>query len=89
MKFILKRYQTISIWLSLLIISLAFVIDSDRSARNVFVPIAFFAGMLLYMLGGIREWTQSRLTAALIEASLAVCMLIGGILSLFRLGGLL
>lgn len=89
MRFVEKRYRQLTICLSLLVLALAFVTGSDRSARAVCVTGAFFAGTLLYLLGSIREWMRSRVTAALIEALLAVCMLTGGILSLLRLGGFL
>ena len=87
MRFLEKNYRLFSIWLSLLILTLAFVTGSDRPVRAVCVTAAFFAGTLLYLLGGIREWMRNRVTAALIEMLLAVCMLTGGLLSLLRLGG--
>lgn len=89
MRFLEKNYRLLSIWLSLLVLALAFVTGSDRPARAVCVTAAFFAGTLLYVLGSIREWMRNRVTAALIEMLLAVCMLTGGILSLLRLGGIL
>lgn len=89
MRFLEKNYRQFSIWLSLLILTLAFVTGSDRSGRAVFAAAAFFAGMLLYLLGSIREWMRNHMTAALVEALLAVCMLTGGFLSLLRLGGIL
>lgn len=89
MKFMEKYYRSVSAWLSLLIMVLAFTAGSDQSLRNMCVTAAFFAGMLLYLLGSIREWTRNRMTPALIEALLAVCMLTGGLLSLMRMGGLL
>ncbi len=89
MRFLEKNYRMLSVWLSLLILTLGFVTGSDRSSRAVCVTAAFFAGTLLYVLGSIREWMKNRVTAALIEALLAVCMLTCGILSLLRLGGII
>lgn len=89
MKFIIKRYRIITIWLSLLIICFACVVGSDRPSRTICVPTAFILGMFLYLLGGIREWTRDHVTTALIELLLAVCMLIGAVLSLLRQGGFL
>ena len=89
MKFIERQYRTLSVWLSLAVITLAFMAGSVRSGRNICVTAAFFAGFLLYLLGTVREWQRSHMTAALIEALLAVCMLVSGILSLLRLGGIL
>lgn len=88
MRFLEKNYRQLSIWLSLLILTLAFLTGSGGSGRAVFATAAFFAGMLLYLLGSIREWMKNRMTAALVEALLAVCMLTGGSLSLMRLGGI-
>lgn len=89
MRFLEKNYRMLSIWLCLLILALAFVTGSDKPARAVCVTAAFFAGTLMYILGSIREWMRNHVTAALVEALLAVCMLTGGLLSLLRLGGIL
>ena len=89
MKHLIRKYRVIPIWLSLMIISLAFTIGSDRASREVCVPAAFFAGMLLYLLGGIKEWTRDKTTIAMVELFLSVCMLAGAVLSLLRQGGLL
>lgn len=89
MRWIVKNYQVVSIWLSLIILSLGFIIGSDRALRPVGVPLAFLAGALLYLTGSIREWSQNRMPMALLEVILFVCMLVGLVLSLLRLGGLL
>ena len=44
MRFLEKNYRLFSIWLSLLILTLAFVTGSDRPVRAVCVTAAFFAG---------------------------------------------
>lgn len=77
----------LSIWLSLIILSLAFVIGSDKPSRRICVPAVFLVGALMYLLGMIREWSRGRIPAVLIELLLAVCMAAGAVLSYFRLGG--
>lgn len=89
MKLLMERYRTISIWLSLVILALAFVIGSDKSWYPVGVPLVFLVGFLMYLLGGIREWKRGKTTAFLIEALLAVIALAAAVQSLFRLGGIL
>lgn len=89
MKFLLTKYRLISIWLSLFILAMAFVIGSDEEIRAVCVPLAFAAGTLLYAAGALREWMRSRMTACLIEVIFAVCMLTGTFLSILRLGGII
>lgn len=79
----------ITIWLSLLILCLAFVISSDQTGRILGVPVMFGGGTLLYLVGGARAWMRKQTTIVLVEFLLAVCMLTGGILSLLRLGGFL
>lgn len=89
MKFLLTKYRLISIWLSLFILALAFVIGSDSEVRTVCIPFALGAGTLLYAAGAVREWMLSRMTACLIETLFAVCMLTGTFLSILRLGGII
>lgn len=89
MKYMIKKYRVLTIWLSLFIISIAFVVGSDRPSRGICVPAAFFAGTLLYLLGGIRAWAKDHVTTALVELLLSVCMLTGAVLTLLRQGGLL
>lgn len=89
MKFFVEKYRVISIWLSLIVLALAFVIGSDDENRAVCVFLVFVVGTLLYSVGAAREWMLNRMTACLVEALLAVCMLTSAILSLLRLGGIL
>lgn len=89
MKFLLKKYRVISICLSLAILTLAFVVGSDREWRAVCMTLAFFIGALLYGLGGVREWMLDRRFGSMVEIFLAVCMLIAMVLSLLYLGGVL
>lgn len=89
MKFLAEKYRVISIWLSLTILALAFVIGSDDENRAVCIFLAFAAGTLLYTAGAAREWMMNRMTACLIEGLLAVCMLTAAVLSLFRMGGII
>ena len=77
MKFIIKKYRMITIWLSLFILSAAFVVGSDRPSRGV------------CLLGSVRAWTKEHVTTALVELLLAVCMLTGTVLTLLQQGGLL
>lgn len=89
MKFFAEKYRVISIWLSLTVLALGFVIGSDDERRAVCVFLAFVVGTLLYSVGAAREWMLNRIPACLIEALLAVCMLTASILSLLRLGGII
>lgn len=87
MKFIAAKYRMLSIWLSLIIVSLAFVIGSDKPSRRICVPAAFLVGALMYLLGVIREWSRGRRAAVLIELLLMICMMTGAVLSIFQWGG--
>ena len=89
MKFIVRQYRVITIWLSIMIIGLAFTVGADRPGRPACVALAFLAGTLPYAAGSLREWSRNRMTACTIEMLLAVCMLVCTILSFLRLGGLL
>lgn len=89
MKFLLEKYRVISIWLSLIILALSFVIGSDEESRAFCVFLAFLTGTFLYAAGGAREWMLNRMTACLIEVILAVCMLTAAFLSLLRMGGII
>lgn len=89
MKFFVEKYRVISIWLSLLILVLGFVIGSDEESRAVCIFLVFVAGTFLYSAGGIRDWVRNRMTACLIEVLLAICMLTAAILSLMRMGGII
>lgn len=89
MKFLLTKYRLISIWLSLFILAMAFVIGSDAGIRAVCIPFTFGAGTLLYAAGAVREWMLGWMTACLIEILFAICMLTGTFLSLLRLGGII
>ena len=89
MRWIAKKYQVISIWLSLVILTLAFIVGSDQSVQGIGVPFTFLAGMLLYLAGAVRDLVQSHMAAALIQMMISVCMLAGMTLSLLHLGGVL
>lgn len=89
MKFLLKKYRIISIWMSLLILTLAFVAGSDQEWRPVSLTLAFLTGTFLYGLGGIREWMLDRRVSSMVEMALAFCMLIAVVLCLLGFGGLL
>lgn len=89
MKFFREKYRVLSIWLSLIILALAFVIGSDQECRGICISLAFIFGTLLYSVGGAREWMLNRMTACLLETLLAICMLTAAILSLLRLGGII
>ena len=79
----------ISIWLSLIILTLAFIVGSDQSVRAVGIPFTFLAGMLLYLAGSVRDLVENHMAAALLQIVFAVCMLVGKILSFLHLGGFL
>lgn len=89
MKFFVEKYRVISIWLSLIVLALAFVIGSDDERRAICVFLVFVVGTLLYSVGAAREWMLNRMTGCLVEALLAICMLTSAILSLLRLGGII
>lgn len=89
MKFLVEKYKSISVWLSLAILALAFCIGSDTDCRNVCVPVAFLLGTVLYGLGGVWEWKQSRTVSCLVNFILALLTLTGAILSFLKAGGLM
>lgn len=89
MKLLVEKYRTISVWLSLIVIALGFVIGSDDPRKSLCIPIAFLAGTIMYVTGGLREWMLGRRASALIHECLAVLMLVCMVLYLFQLGGIL
>lgn len=89
MKFLMGRYRTISIWLSLVILALAFVIGSDEAWHAIGVPAVFSVGFIMYLAGSIREWKLGKMTACLVDALLAVWALVAAFLSVLRLGGII
>lgn len=88
-KFLVEKYRVVSVWLSLAVLALAFVIGSDEECRMIFVPLAFAVGAVMYAAGGVREWAINRMPACLVEVLLAVCMTIAAVLSLLYLGGII
>lgn len=87
MKFLLEKYRMFCIWLSLLILALAFIAGSDDEWRPFCVVLAFIAGAVMYGFGGIREWTLGHRVSSMVETFLAVCMWTAVVLSLLHLGG--
>lgn len=85
MKIWLKRYQVVSVCLSLVIVTLAFVIGSDGAHRGLFTVTTFFLGAVLYLLGSVREWLRNRMAVCALEGLLSVCMLVGAVMSLIQL----
>lgn len=88
MRFLLDKFRVISICLSLFIITLGFIIASDKEMRAVGVPLIFLAGMLMYVLGSLYEQRKNR-AAWIAELLLAVCMLAAAAAAVLRLGGIL
>ncbi len=89
MKFGQEKYRIISIWMSLIIIALAFVAGSDDESRPIVLALAFALGTILYGVGGFFEWKRKQRIACAVESVLAVLMCAAAILSLFRMGGIL
>lgn len=89
MKFLKENYRVVSIWLSLIILVLGFLIGSDEGSRPVATVLIFLAGTLLYFAGSIHGWVRNRMMVCLIEAVLTAVMLTGALLSLLRLGGII
>lgn len=87
MKFLVKKYRVISIWLSLAILALAFFIASDEGSRAVCVPIIFLLGTFLYLAGGIREWALNHMPTLMVEVILGFFMFTAAVESFLRLGG--
>ena len=83
----MKRYKEIAVWLSWVILALAFVLASDDSWRPVGVPAVFGLGALLYGLGMIREGKRGRRPSFLVQLLLTMLMCVAMILSLLGLGG--
>ena len=46
-----ERYRTVTVCLSLLILALVFAVASDEELSRICIPLAFFAGTLLYGTG--------------------------------------
>ena len=46
-----ERYRTVTVCLSLLILALVFAVASDVELSRICIPLAFFAGTLLYVTG--------------------------------------
>ena len=89
MKFLVDKYRDISIWLSLLIITLGFILASDVRLRAAGVPLIFALGALLFALGSLYERSRNRVLAWIAELILSVCMLAAAAAAVLQLGGFL
>lgn len=89
MRFLLNHYRTLVIWLSVIVLALAFVAGSDDGWRLACVTAAFLAGACMYSIGGVRCWMQKKKIGSAVETLLAVCMWTAFILMLLYLGGIL
>lgn len=88
-KFLVEKYRVVSVWLSLSVLALAFVIGSEEENRGFLVPLVFAVGAVMFAAGGVREWVMNRMPACLVEVLLAVCMTVASALSLLYLGGII
>ncbi|HBN56610.1 MAG TPA: hypothetical protein DD414_07520 [Lachnospiraceae bacterium] len=89
MKFVLQKYQIISVTLSLLILCAGFTAASDQEKRGICFLLALLFGILLYAIGSIRAGSLKRLPVCVIEGCMSLGLLAAAVLVLLRMGGIL
>lgn len=89
MRWILEKYENISVWLSLFILAMAAVALTDDTWRLRSMALAFLAGTLLFGLGVARGWRLGHRPQAFVEMGLTVCTGAVLVLLLLHMGGFL
>ena len=84
-----ERYRTTTVCLSLLILTMVFVAASDRELSRIWIPLAFFAGTMLYGAGASYDRKAGKKTACRFQGVCALLFLAAGIFSALRMGGIL
>ncbi len=75
MRFFIEKYRSLSVWLSLAIIAMAFVAGSADSNTSCCITAAFLTGAVMYGIGGAREWSLGRRTFCWIHELWATALL--------------
>lgn len=70
-----KKYQAVSIWISLFIIALSFVTAVSESFRNIGIPLSFLGGSALYAIEASKQWKLGRKIFSFLQIALALLML--------------
>ncbi|MCD8363606.1 MAG: hypothetical protein LUC98_11745 [Lachnospiraceae bacterium] len=89
MRWILEKYESISIWLSLFVLAMAAVALTDDTWRFHSTALAFLAGTLLFGFGAARGWRLGHRPQAFVEMGLTVCTGAAFVLTLLHMGGFL
>ncbi|MCD8097279.1 MAG: hypothetical protein LUE31_04415 [Lachnospiraceae bacterium] len=89
MRWILEKYESISVWLSLFILAMAAVALTDDAWRARSTALAFLAGTLLFGFGAAKGWQLDRRPQAFVEIGLTVCTGAAFVLALLHMGGFL
>ena len=84
-----ERYRTVTVCLSLLNLALVFAVASDEELSRICIPLAFFAGTLLY--GTERHMTgkAGKKTGSRFQGIFALLFLAAAVFSVLHIGGLL
>lgn len=70
-----KKYQAVSIWISLFVIALFFVTAVSEGFRDIGIPLSFLGGSALYAIEAMRQWKLGRRIFSFLQIVLAVLML--------------
>ncbi len=89
MRWILEKYENISVWLSLFILAMAAVACSYETWIMRSSALAFFAGTLLFGFGAAKGWQLGHHPQAFVEIGLMLCTGAAFILALLHMGGFL
>ncbi|MCD8195868.1 MAG: hypothetical protein LUE24_01625 [Lachnospiraceae bacterium] len=89
MRWILEKYENISVWLSLFILAMAAVALTDDIWKMRSTALAFFAGTLLFGFGAVKGWQLGHRPQAFVEIGLTLCTGAAFILALLHMGGFL
>ena len=89
MKFVMEKYQIISVAVSCLILCAGFTAASDQEKRGTCFLLALLFGVVLYAVGSIRAGSRKRLPVCLIEGCLSLGLLAVAVLVLLRMEGVL
>ncbi len=84
-----ERYRTATVCLSLLILALVFAVASDKELSRICIPLAFFAGTLLYGTGMAYDRKAGKKTESRLQGILALLFLAAAVFSVLYIGGIL
>ena len=83
-----EKYRLTTACLSLVILTLAFVVGSDKELSRICIPLAFAAGALLYGTGASYNRRANRKTAGRLQGLCALLFLAAFVFSVLRMGGI-